>query len=387
MSNLLEAIDKTDWQTFRFDEIAHNISKRVEPGATDLTVYVGLEHLDSGSLHIKRTGSPADVDGTKLLVYAGDVIFGRRRAYQRKAAIATFDGICSAHALVLRANPEVIEPRLFPFFLHSDAFMHRAVDISVGGLSPTINWGNLRIEEFQFPPRDQQARLAELLWAADAVQSSIGDLKLELEKTRQAYILEAFTQKNGVEELSLKDVAKIKRGKFAHRPRNDARFFGGDIPFIQTGDVVKAVDGVILEHSQTLNEMGLGVSKIFRKGTIVMTITGANTGEVAELGIDAAFPDSMIGIQPVEEKVSKEYLHLLLRLSKRKLMQNATKNTQENLNVDIVNRLNVLIHGIEEQREILDYCAKIQVSLSEAEGSERKIVVLKNSIINKTFRS
>ncbi|MGB3466620.1 MAG: restriction endonuclease subunit S, partial [Cyclobacteriaceae bacterium] len=95
--------------------------------------------------------------------------FGKRRAYQRKAAVADFKGICSAHAFVLRAIPEVIEPRLFPFFLHSDEFMHRAVDISVGGLSPTINWGDLKHQEFLLPPKDQQAELSELLWSMDEV--------------------------------------------------------------------------------------------------------------------------------------------------------------------------------------------------------------------------
>lgn len=150
--SLLDKLDKTHWPTYRFDEIARNVSERIDPGATDLDVYVGLEHIDSGSLHIKRTGTPADVDGQKLRVYPGDIIFGRRRAYQRKAAIATFDGICSAHALVLRAHDAVIDARLLPFFLHSDLFMHRAIDISVGGLSPTINWGDLKKEEFRLPP-------------------------------------------------------------------------------------------------------------------------------------------------------------------------------------------------------------------------------------------
>ncbi len=110
-----------------------------------------------------------DVNGQKLRCYPGDVIFGRRRAYQRKAAIATVDGFCSAHSLVLRANPEVIHPKLFPFFMHSDSFMHRAIDISVGSLSPTINWGALKHQEFLIPPKDQQAKLAELLWAMDEV--------------------------------------------------------------------------------------------------------------------------------------------------------------------------------------------------------------------------
>ena len=161
----LNCLDKSDWKTYRFDEIAQNISERVDPNNTDLEVYVGLEHIDSGSLHINRFGTPDDVDGQKLKFYKGDMIFGRRRAYQRKAGIATCDGICSAHALVVRANPEVIDPKLFPFFLHSDLFMNRAIDISVGSLSPTINWGTLKHQVFVLPPANLHANLAELLWA------------------------------------------------------------------------------------------------------------------------------------------------------------------------------------------------------------------------------
>ncbi|MGL1958413.1 MAG: restriction endonuclease subunit S [Colwellia sp.] len=163
----LNNLDKSNWKTYRFDEIAKNISERVDPNNTDLTVYVGLEHIDSESLHIKRHGTPDDVNGTKLKFYKGDIIFGRRRAYQRKAAIATWDGFCSAHALVLRAKPDVISPELFPFFLHSDLFMNRAIDISVGSLSPTINWGTLKHQEFLLPPIEQHQKLAEILWAQE----------------------------------------------------------------------------------------------------------------------------------------------------------------------------------------------------------------------------
>lgn len=165
----LRNIDKSDWKIYRFDQIAKKISETVDPGTTDLDIYIGLEHLDSESIHIKRRGIPADVSGGKLKCYPGDVIFGKRRAYQRKAGIVDFAGICSAHAFVLRAIPEVMVPNLFPFFLHSDLFMHCAVDISVGGLSPTINWGQLKEQEFLLPPKDQQAQLAEMLWAMDEV--------------------------------------------------------------------------------------------------------------------------------------------------------------------------------------------------------------------------
>ncbi|MCG8463342.1 MAG: hypothetical protein MI750_00655, partial [Xanthomonadales bacterium] len=163
----LNNLDKSGWQTYRFDQIAQNITERVDPNNTDLEVYIGLEHVDSESVHIQRFGKPGDVNGQKLKFYAGDIILGRRRAYQRKAGIATCDGFCSAHALVLRANPEVIDPELFPFFLHSDLFMNRAVDISVGSLSPTINWGTLKHQEFRLPPKRLHTYLAELFWSID----------------------------------------------------------------------------------------------------------------------------------------------------------------------------------------------------------------------------
>ena len=77
-------IDKTHWKKYRFDEMVQNIAERVEPRQTDLDVYVGLEHIDPDCLHLSRHGHPSDVEGTKLRFYKGDIIFGRRRAYQRK---------------------------------------------------------------------------------------------------------------------------------------------------------------------------------------------------------------------------------------------------------------------------------------------------------------
>ncbi|SEH04490.1 restriction endonuclease subunit S [Candidatus Venteria ishoeyi] len=176
----LNNLNKSNWKTYRFDEIAKNISERVDPNNTDLKIYIGLEHIDSESLHIKRQGTPDDVNGQKLKFYKNDIIFGRRRAYQRKAGIATWDGFCSAHALVLRANPEVIDPELFPFFMHSDLFMNRAIDISVGSLSPTINWGTLKHQEFMIPPKDQYEKLAHLLWTAEGSIENLRQTHVEL---------------------------------------------------------------------------------------------------------------------------------------------------------------------------------------------------------------
>lgn len=155
------------WRMVRFDELAQMATERVDPSNTKADIYVGLEHLDPDSLTLRRWGTPSDVIGDKLQFRKGDIIFGRRRAYQRKLAVAEFDGICSAHAMVVRAKTETVHPDFLPFLMQSDLFMQRAIDISVGSLSPTINWKTLRIQEFPLPPKDEQCRIAEILWSAD----------------------------------------------------------------------------------------------------------------------------------------------------------------------------------------------------------------------------
>lgn len=94
-------------------------------------------------------------------------------------------------------------------------------------------------------------------------------------------------------------LAAIERGKFTARPRNDPRYYGGDIPFIQTGDVTRS-GGTIKTYSQTLNADGLKVSKLFPKGTLFFTIA-ANIGDVGFADFDAACPDSLVAITPTAD--------------------------------------------------------------------------------------
>jgi len=159
---MLEATKKS--QALRFDEMAFLVKDKIDnPAEADVDRYVGLEHLDPESLKIRRWGAPTDVSASKLVFKSADIIFGKRRVYQRKLAVADFDGICSAHAMVLRPKPNVVLPEFLPFFMQSDLFMERALEISVGSLSPTINWKTLAKQEFVLPPLEEQRRIAEVL--------------------------------------------------------------------------------------------------------------------------------------------------------------------------------------------------------------------------------
>jgi type I restriction enzyme S subunit len=177
-------LNEDDFEKVKFEQIAFNISERVEPQETDYTIYVGLEHLDPDNLKIERKGKPEDVIGTKLKIYEGDIIFGKRRAYQRKVAVADFEGICSAHSMVLRTNEKAIEKDLLPFFMQSDAFMNRAVQISEGSLSPTIKWKVLANQEFVLPKREKQKQLAEIFIHFDKVIGEIRQQKQTLKNLK-----------------------------------------------------------------------------------------------------------------------------------------------------------------------------------------------------------
>jgi len=173
----LPLFDRKGWKRLPFGAFAESVNARVEPSDAADEIYVGLDDLDPQNLHIRRWGKGSDVIGTKLRFRKGDIIFGRRRAYQRKLAVAEFDGICSAHAMVVRAKPELVLPEFLPFLMMSDRFMTRAVEISVGSLSPTINWKALRLEEFDLPPLAQQECVSKILWAAESSAQSYVQLK------------------------------------------------------------------------------------------------------------------------------------------------------------------------------------------------------------------
>ena len=180
---------KPGWNSWRFDQIAINVNERIDdPSKSGVDFYVGLEHLDPDSLKIRRWGKPEDVEATKLCFKKGDIIFARRRAYQRKLGVAEFDGICSAHAMVLRPRTDVVLPEFLPFFMQSDLFMNRAVEISVGSLSPTINWKTMAVQQFALPPLEEQQHIVSRLLALEEQIEALLSLR-----TFHARLIESHT--------------------------------------------------------------------------------------------------------------------------------------------------------------------------------------------------
>ena len=253
--------------------------------------YVGLEHLDSDSLVIRRWGSPAAVTATKLLFRKGDIIFGRRRVYQRKLAVADFDAICSAHALVLRAKSGAVLHQFLPFFMQSDVFMERAKAISVGSLSPTINWRTLANEEFTLPPLDEQRRIATLLVSVDACCESLRNTVDDLQAVEYAFLLQAFGEYRSCPRdatlVQLSDVAEVRTGLAKGRTADPATTTR---PYLRVANVedghlnLREVKQIVVRKSDVDRYT-------LRRGDVLMT----EGGDLDKLGRGTVWQDEVPG--------------------------------------------------------------------------------------------
>ena len=156
---------KPGWRKVKFGDVVQlSKSRCADPLAVGIERYVGLEHLEPGDLRIRSWGNVADGVTFTSLFKPGQVLFGKRRAYQRKVAVADFSGVCSGDIYVLESlDANVLLPELLPFICQTDAFFDHAVGTSAGSLSPRTNWTSLADFEFALPPMDEQRRIVLLL--------------------------------------------------------------------------------------------------------------------------------------------------------------------------------------------------------------------------------
>lgn len=168
---------------------------------------VGLEHLEPKELLLKNYSSDPNTTFTKSFK-AGQILFGRRRSYQQKASVATFDGICSGDIIVIEAIPEKVEPRLLPFIIQNEAFFNYSIIGSAGGLSPRVKWQHLANYEFDLPSLEEQRVLADKLWAAYEIKESYKNLLAQTDKLLHAQFEKMFGEETNTPYEKLETLCK-----------------------------------------------------------------------------------------------------------------------------------------------------------------------------------
>ena len=381
----LPLFDRAGWKRMAFGEFVESIGERAEPKDAQEEIYLGLEHLDPQCLHIRRWGKGSDVIGGKLRFRKGDIIFGKRRAYQRKLAVAEFGGICSAHAMVIRARPDKVLPEFLPFLMMSDRFMNRAVEISVGSLSPTINWTTLKLETFDLPPLDQQRRIAEILWAVDKVkrcwQAAVLDYAV-VHRTVSDSMLECGTIEplaNKRRLISRANMRTFTLGKlgatFGGLTGKSGADFGAGKPYIPYLNIYKN-NRINTEHLNYVN-IGLGENQNeVKQGDIFFTGSSETADEVGVSSvllddIGTAYLNSFcIGYRLFDNsELLPEYARFLFRGRhfRQSLVKLAQGATRFNLSKRYLMQVEISIPCLDAQMQIAEYLSKIENQILKLE--------------------
>lgn len=310
---------------------------------------------------------------------------------------------------ILHINSELVTPKYIFYRMQTIQFDH-----STHKRYWIQQYSKIKIS---VPPMHEQerivARIEKLFSELDKAVETLKTTKQQLAVYRQAVLKEAFEgsftvhrscdlelEWSSAEEtknlptipkewryIELSKLGDLGRGKSKHRPRNDPKLFeDGKYPFLQTSEV-KAAKQYITEFSKLYGEFGLQQSKLWPKGTLCITIA-ANIAETAFLGIDACFPDSVVGFTPYEN-ISPEYIKHFIESQKLRLWAFAPATAQKNINLDTLENLIVPYCSAEEQKDVI---TEIETRMSICDSIEKTVdtalqqaEAMRHSILKQTF--
>ena len=370
---------------YRFDQIAIVSTEKKKPTEADKENYVGLEHLSSDTFEVVEYGSEVAPKGEKLVMKKGDVLFGKRRAYQKKVGIAPCDGIFSAHGMVLRPNEEVIDALFFPFFIKSDVFLDEAIRISVGSLSPTVNWRDLRELKFNLPSLDRQHEVAELLWAGENLKTTYRRLQSACDEQVKSRFVEMFGDPVSGDKwpkTRIVEVCDVRIGPFGSMLHKDDCISGGH-PLINPSHIQ---DGKLVPD----NEFTVDEATYERLEAYQLKYDDVVLGRRGEMGRCAVVyrNDCLCGtgsmiVRP-GSKCRSDYMQKVISHPSfvAMLEQNAVGVTLKNLNAKTVGEAQFCIPPIDLQEEYAAFVKQVDKSEFALKQAIDSVSATMTSVLN-----
>ena len=324
--------DKSDWTPVKFGEVAFDPKESVKDArAEGIENVVGLEHIDSEDIHLRRSNSIDESTTFTKKFSEGDILFGRRRAYLKKAAQAPFEGICSGDITVMRANEELLLPELLPFIVNNDKFFDWAVTHSAGGLSPRCKFKDLANYEFLLPPKEQQVEIAELLWAADDVIEKEKEVLKQINRSDSSQLKHYFYKYEILNRIKLKHICSIKKGR---KPAVLLKESKG-IPYctsvyLRTGKIESIVPKEAWEKSVKIDE-----------GDILILWDGSNAGEIL-FGKNGFLASTMCKLEITNNEFLKDFVFQFLRFKTYDLKRATVGSAIPHVDPGIVENIKIL---------------------------------------------
>lgn len=359
-------ISKAGWTRVAFGDVVRLSKARVaDPEAAGIERVVGLEHIEPGDLRIRRWGDVADGTTFTTLFKPGQVLFGKRRAYQRKVAVADFEGVCSGDIYVLEPANDRLMPELLPFLCQTDAFFDHAVGTSAGSLSPRTNWTSLASFEFLLPPIQEQARLVEALSAIQDTADQIKNVIQAGEVLIEAALADAFRKGSKSRPL-----AEWCRNLITYGIVQAGPDIPDGIPYIRVSDMTDvdelSLDGMLRTSPEIAHKYRRSMVKA---GDLVIALRGP-------VGLTHIVPPSLDGANltqgtariSVSEDNSTDYVRWALRspLVKHEYSSHAKGSTFAEISLEALRKLPIPAATIDEQRAVSERLAAISSAATSA---------------------
>lgn len=360
-------------------DVAREVKQRAPEGAACPSV--GLEHLDPDEIELSRWNEDRENTFTKSFS-RGQVLFGRRRAYLRKAVVAPFDGVCSGDITVIEAR-ETLSPRLLPFIIQNEALFKHAVSNSAGSLSPRVKWQSLAQFEFNLPARDQQEKLADLLWTAQDTRNHYKQLLSICDDVIKSQFVEMFSD-GGFPRRSLSSLSTSMQNGLSPSRAGIHRAKVLTLSAITQGSFDESAwkEGAFKDDPSLDKRVSGGCYYVCR-GNGNRSLVG--TGEFAPSSIpDLVFPDTMIEVRVKQGEVLPAYLTIAWKqpFTRDQIERSAkTTNGTYKINQKALGEVEIPVPSLSLQQEFASFVAEvdkskfaIQKALDELNATTKKIL-------------
>ncbi len=330
-----------------------------------------------------------DINAKKYKLYEGDLLLsltgnvGRVGVLEKKFLPAALN---QRVACLRIKDPQILDERYLFNCLNSDLFEEKCILSSKGVAQKNMSTEWLKNYDIPLPSLAIQRKIAMELNKVSALVATYHrqlDLCEDMVKSR---FIEMFgdpvSNNNYLPIKKLGELGELDRGRSQHRPRNAPELLNGPYPLIQTGEVANS-DLFITEYKNTYSELGLSQSKLWKAGTLCITIA-ANIAQTAILTFDACFPDSVVGFIP-KSNVNVVYLHYWFGFFQKILETQAPQVAQKNINLKILSDLDVMIPSCDQQKQFVDFVAQVDKSKLAIQKSLDQLETLKKSLMQDYF--
>jgi type I restriction enzyme S subunit len=343
------------WTRVKFGQVVRQVKDKTNPETSGLERFVAGEHMDSNDLRIRRWGDIGDGylgPAFHMHFRPGQVLYGSRRTYLRKVAVADFEGICANTTFVLEsADPKLLLPELLPFIMTTEAFHEHSKRESKGSVNPYVNFSDLAWYEFALPPLEEQRRISALLGALRNVVDRYVDVWEGADTTLRSLGKEFFIIAPEGERATVGAFADVRNGTTPRR--NVEAYWGGTIPWLPTGKVnerrITSADEFITEKA--LQECSLGGVLPVGAALVAMIGEGITRGKVARLALPACINQNFAAVVP-RDGLDSWYLFYYLESHYESLRRWSQGTNQQALNCALVRAFPIVVPHLSRQREI-----------------------------------